>query len=251
MDAVQVPVSVEIIDGGVGVISIDRPDRRNAVNMAVKGAIIAAIEAFSQDERVGAIILTGKGGYFAAGSDVTEMAAKSSAEMKATQGEQVFAALRNCPKPVVAAVEGYALGGGCELALSCDMIVAAENAQFGQPEINLGIMPGAGGTQLLLRTLGKYRAFRMILTGERIDAATAAGYGLVSEISPPGEALARAVELARKIAAKSRPAVRVVKEAMVLGQETSLSVGLAFERQGFLLLFDTPEQKAGMRRFVE
>ncbi len=237
-------------EDGIGVIAINRPARRNALNTAVKAAIIATLETLVADETVSVIVLTGNGGYFVAGSDVAEMASMNAAEIGALQGDRVFLTLRQCPKPVIAAVEGYALGGGSELALACDMIVAAENALFGQPEINLGIMPGAGGTQQLLRAVGKYRAARLSLTGERIDARTAADWGLISELTAPGKALERAMEFARQIAAKSRPATLAVKRALAAGQELPLSQGLKFERDEFIALFDTDEQKAGMKKFL-
>jgi enoyl-CoA hydratase/carnithine racemase len=163
----------------------------------------------------------------------------------------VFQVLRDCPKIVIAAVEGYALGGGCELALSCDMIVAGSGAKLGQPEIRVGIMPGAGGTQRLLRTVGKYRAMKLVLTGEPITAPEAFAAGLVSEVVEDGKALDRALELARTVCSMPPLAVRATKEVMRLGEDAPLEAALALERQAFVLLFDSQDQKEGMQGFLE
>jgi enoyl-CoA hydratase/carnithine racemase len=163
----------------------------------------------------------------------------------------MFTVLRGCPKPLIAAVEGYALGGGCELALSCDLIVAGRGTKFGQPEIRVGIMPGAGGTQRLVRVMGKYRAMKMVLTGEPVSAPDALAMGLVSEVVDDGQALTRALELAHTILAMPPLAVRAIKEVVQLGQDAPLETALALERKAFLTLFDSADQKEGMRAFLE
>jgi enoyl-CoA hydratase/carnithine racemase len=163
----------------------------------------------------------------------------------------VFNVLRACPKILIAAVEGYALGGGCELALCCDLIVAGAGAKFGQPEIRVGIMPGAGGTQRLLRAIGRYRTMKLVLTGEPVEAETALAMGMVSEVTPAGQALARGLDLARTIAGMPQVAVRSIKEVIRLGQDLPLETALALERKAFVLLFDTADQKEGMRAFLE
>ncbi len=186
-----------------------------------------------------------------AGTDVAEMAGMTPTEHTLLATDQVFTTLRRCPKILIAAVEGYALGGGCELALACDLIVAGESAKLGQPEIRVGIMPGAGGTQRLLRAVGKYRAMRMVLTGEPIDAREALGMGLLSDLVPDGTALERAMDLARTISRMPPLAVRAIKEVMQLGQDVPLETALQLERKAFQLLFATKDQKEGMNAFLE
>jgi len=246
-----VPVTFSAGDDGVAVITIDRPRRRNALNLDVKRRLVGAVEALNRDPAVRVIVLTGAGGYFVAGTDINEMASMTPTSHTLQATDQVFTTLRHSTKPLIAAVEGYALGGGCELALACDMIVAAEDARFGQPEIKVGIMPGAGGTQRLLRTIGKYQALRMMLTGEPIDARAAFACGLVSELSPHGAALDQALELARTVAAMPPLAVRAIREAVQLGQDAPLETALQLERKAFQLLFDSADQKEGMRAFLE
>jgi enoyl-CoA hydratase len=196
------------------------------------------------------VILTGEGGVFVAGTDVAEMAGMTPTEHTLLATDQVFTTLRRCPKVLIAAIEGYALGGGCELALACDLIVAGESAKLGQPEIRMGIMPGAGGTQRLLRAVGKYRAMRMVLTGEPVDARDALGMGLLSDLVPDGTALERAMDLARTISRMPPLAVRAIKEVMQLGQDVPLETALQLERKAFQLLFATQDQKEGMNAFL-
>lgn len=236
---------------GIAVLSIERPERRNALNLEVKGRIADEVEALAADDSVQVIVLTGSGGYFVAGTDLAEMVDMTPEDHARLKTERVFTALRQCPKPVIAAVEGYALGGGCELALCCDLIVAGASARLGQPEIRVGIMPGAGGTQKLLRIIGPYRAMKLILTGEPVAAPEALQMGLVSEVVPDGGALERALALAQTILSMPPLAVRAVKEMVKAGQNLPLDGALALERKAFQLLFDTEDQKEGMRAFLE
>jgi enoyl-CoA hydratase len=244
-------VTCEHPENGIAVLTINRPERRNALNLAVKACIAEAIGRLASDPAVRVIVLTGAGGYFVAGTDIAEMATMTPTQHTALATGHVFQVIRDCPKTVIAAVEGYALGGGCELALSCDMIVAGSSAKLGQPEIRVGIMPGAGGTQRLLRTIGKYRAMKLVLTGEAISATEAFAQGLLSEVVADGQALASALELARSVCRMPPLSVRATKEVMRLGQDAPLEAALALERQAFLLLFDSEDQKEGMRAFLE
>jgi enoyl-CoA hydratase len=246
-----VPVTWQMAADGVAVITIDRPRRRNALNLDVKRRLTDAVLELNANADVRVIILTGAGGYFVAGTDIDEMADMTPTIHTLQATDLVFTTLRHSAKPLIAAVEGYALGGGCELALACDMIVAAEGARFGQPEIKVGIMPGAGGTQRLLRTIGKYQALRMMLTGEPIAAKDAFACGLVSELCPDGDALSRAVALGTTIAAMPPLAVRAILEVVELGQDAPLDTALLLERKAFQLLFDSDDQKEGMRAFLE
>jgi enoyl-CoA hydratase/carnithine racemase len=236
---------------GVALLTIDRPARRNALNLAVKRELSDALERLDADESVRAIVLTGAGGYFVAGTDIAEMASMTPTTHTAEATDRVFTVMRNCRKVLIAAVEGYALGGGCELALACDLIVAADTARLGQPEIRVGIMPGAGGTQRLVRTMGKYQALRLVLTGATIDAPAALAAGMVSEVVPHGQARERACALAAEIAAMPPLAVQAILDVVDLGQDVPLATALALERKAFQLLFDTADQREGMRAFLE
>jgi enoyl-CoA hydratase/carnithine racemase len=244
------PVKLRREADGVAVVTMDRPERRNALNLDVKRRLTAIIETLEADPAVRVVILTGAGGVFVAGTDVAEMAGMTPTEHTLLATDQVFTTLRRCPKVLIAAIEGYALGGGCELALACDLIVAGESAKLGQPEIRVGIMPGAGGTQRLLRAVGKYRAMRMVLTGEPVDARDALGMGLLSDLVPDGTALERAMDLARTISRMPPLAVRAIKEVMQLGQDVPLETALHLERKAFQLLFATQDQKEGMNAFL-
>ena len=245
------PVSFSIAAPGVAVITIDRPARRNALNLEVKRLLTDFVLRLGADDGVKVIVLTGAGSYFVAGTDIDEMLDMTPTSHTLNATDQVFTTLRHSTKPLIAAVEGYALGGGCELALACDLIVAAEGARFGQPEIRVGIMPGAGGTQRLLRTIGKYQALRMMLTGEAVTATQAFACGMVSELCPDGEALKRALALAATIAAMPPLAVRAIREVVQQGQDAPLESALLLERKAFQLLFDTQDQQEGMRAFLE
>ena len=237
--------------GAVGILTVDRPERRNALNLRVKREIVDGFAQFEADEQVAVIVLTGAGNCFVAGTDIAEMSEMRPTDHLKLATDQVFHAVRRSSKPVIAAVEGYALGGGCELALACDIIVAAHDAQFGQPEIRVGIMPGAGGTQLLLRTVGRYKTLLWTLTGDMITATDAHAADLVSELVPKGEALKRSIEVATKIAAMPPLAVQAIREVVRVGTDAPLDAALALERRAFAGLFDTRDQKEGMRAFLE
>jgi enoyl-CoA hydratase/carnithine racemase len=232
-------------------VTINRPERRNALNIEVKDRVATAISELEQHRSVRAFVITGAGGAFVAGSDVSEMADLTPVEHTLRVTDRMFSALRDCSKPLIAAVEGYALGGGCELALCCDMIVASETARFGQPEILLGVIPGAGGTQRLLRAVGRYQAMRMLLTGARISATEAHTIGLVSEVVADGDALKRADEIAEDVARMPQLAVAAIKEVVRYGADVPLDTALLLERRAFQVLFDSQDQKEGMRAFLE
>ena len=245
------PVRVSKDEPGLAVITIDRPERRNALNLEVKKLLADCVEALAGDDGVQVIVLTGAGGVFVAGTDIGEMAQMSPTDHTLLATDRVFTVLRQCRKILIAAVEGYALGGGSELALACDMVIAGESARIGQPEIRVGIMPGAGGTQRLLRTVGKYRAMKMMLTGESVTARDALAMGLLSEVVGDGQALDRATSMARSILKMPPLAVRAIKEVVQSGQDAPLETALLLERKTFQLIFDTLDQKEGMRAFLE
>ena len=237
--------------GRVGWITLNRPEALNALNSQVMHDVVAAATAFDADEGIGAIVVTGSERAFAAGADIKEMESKSGLDMIMGDhfGEWArFAAVRT---PVIAAVSGYALGGGCELAMMCDIILAADTAKFGQPEINLGVIPGMGGSQRLLRAVGYYKAAELVLTGRMMDGAEAERAGLVSRVVPAADLLAEAGRTADTIAAKSLPSVYAAKAALDAAMETSLAEGLRLERHAFAALFDTADQKEGMAAFRE
>jgi enoyl-CoA hydratase len=238
-------------DERVGIVTLNRPEQLNALNFQLVRELGDALEALDRDETIGCIVITGAGEKaFAAGADIKEMADKSPVEMM-IGGFEAWEHLRHIRTPLIAAVNGYALGGGCELALHCDMIVASENARFGQPEIAIGIIPGAGGTQRLARTLGKYRTMEMVLTGAQVSAQELANHGLVNRVVPKGEHLTEAIKLAKTVAAQAPIAVRLAKEAVQAAFETSLEEGLEIERKNFFLLFSTEDMREGMRAFIE
>ncbi len=237
--------------GRVGVIRLNRPNALNALNTAMMGEIASAVAAFENDTAIGCLVITGSDKAFAAGADIKEMATKS--YMDAFMGN--FAAtwdrVAHARKPVVAAVAGFALGGGCELAMQCDIIIAADTAKFGQPEIKLGIIPGIGGTQRLTRAVGKAKAMDLILTGRMMDATEAERSGLVARVVPAAELMNEAMKTAATIAALSLPSVMAAKEAVNRAFEISLAEGVGFERRVFHALFATEDQKEGMAAFVE
>jgi enoyl-CoA hydratase len=238
--------------GAVGLITLNRPKALNALCDALVREMGAALDAFEADAAIGAIVITGSERAFAAGADIKEMAGRGYMDVYLadfiTQG---WERVTTCRKPVVAAVAGFALGGGCELAMMCDTIIAAETAKFGQPEITLGVIPGAGGTQRLTRFVGKAKAMDMVLTGRMMDAAEAERSGLVSRIVAPEKLLEEALAVAARIAELSRPAVMIAKEAVNRAFETTLAEGVLFERRAFHSLFATEDQKEGMAAFVE
>jgi enoyl-CoA hydratase/carnithine racemase len=236
----------------VALIKLNRPEALNALNGQLMDELTAALDAAEADEAVRAIVITGSDRAFAAGADIKEMAPKSYAEVFSEDFiTRNWERVTRCRKPVIAAVAGYALGGGCELAMMCDFIIAADNARFGQPEINLGVIPGAGGTQRLTRFVGKSKAMEMVLTGRMMDAAEAERAGLVSRIVPVAELLPAAMAAAKKIASLSPQAVMIAKELVGAAYETPLSQGVRMERRLFHSLFAFDDQKEGMAAFVE
>lgn len=238
--------------GSVGLITINRPRALNALSKGVMSELAAVLDDFETDDAVGAIVLTGNEKAFAAGADIKEMKDQSSVQAYMSNFvSNNWERVTQCRKPVIAAVGGYALGGGCELAMMCDFIIAADNAKFGQPEVTIGILPGAGGTQRLTRFVGKSKAMEMCLTGRMMDAEEAERAGLVSRVVPGTELISEAVKTAEAIAGLSRPVVYMVKEAVNRAYETSLSEGVRFERRLFHAAFAIEDQKEGMTAFVE
>jgi enoyl-CoA hydratase len=237
--------------GAVGLVTLNRPKALNALNAQMIREICAGLEAFEADESIGAVVLAGGEKAFAAGADVKEMTGKTYAEAYLQDFVADWRRVDACRKPLVAAVSGYALGGGCELAMMCDVIVASETAKFGQPEITLGIIPGFGGTQRLARAVGKAKAMDLILTGRMMDAAEAERSGLVARVVAPERVLDEAMELAARIASLPRMAVLAAKEAVTVAFEGGLSEGVRFERRAFQALFATEDQKEGMAAFSE
>ncbi len=235
----------------VGLVTLNRPEVLNALNQASMNELVDALEAFDRGDDVRCVVLAGNGRAFAAGADITEMAGATAAQMLAGYRFQQWERIRKVANPLVAAVHGLALGGGCELAMLCDLIVASETAQFGQPEINLGLMPGAGGTQRLTRAIGKPRAMEMILTGRPVSARQAEAWGLVTKVVPPELVTDEAMRLAREIAAKPPIAVRLAKQAVLKAYDTHLEGGLDYERKSFYLLFATEDRTEGINAFLE
>jgi enoyl-CoA hydratase len=243
-------VIVETHDS-VGLIRLNRPEALNALNSELIGELNQALDAFENDQSIGCIVLTGSEKAFAAGADIKEMQSKSYMDTYMGDFIRKWERLADMRKPVIAAVAGYALGGGCEIAMMCDFILAADTAKFGQPEINLGVMPGAGGTQRLTRFVGKSKAMEMCLTGRMMDAAEAERAGLVSRIVPADQLVDEAIKVAGVIAAKSRPIAMMTKESVNRSYETTLAEGVRFERRLFHSMFATNDQKEGMSAFAE
>ena len=237
--------------GKVGLITLNRPKALNALNTTVLREVVQELKSMDADARIGAIVLTGSEKAFAAGADIKEMQPKTYVEAFMEDFFAGWEEVTRIRKPIIAAVAGFALGGGCELAMLCDFIIAAENAKFGQPEITLGVMPGMGGSQRLTRFVGKSKAMDMCLTGRMMDAAEAERSGLVSRVVPAGELLEEALRAAQKIADFSLPAVIMAKEAVNRSYETTLAEGLRFERRVFHSMFATEDQKEGMAAFTE
>lgn len=245
------PVLVETPAEGVRLLRINRPEARNALNMAVRRLLAEHLKQAAEDDSVRCVVLAGNSEAFAAGADIREMAGATTVEMMNRGVLDLWRATASCPKPVIAAVRGYALGGGCELALICDIVVAGESARFGQPEIKIGIIPGGGGTQRLTAALGKHKAMRYLLTGELFSAREAFDMGLASELAPDEEVEQRAVALASKIAALPPLAVRQLKDVVLRGMDASLDTALALETKALHLLFSSEDQKEGMAAFLE
>lgn len=236
---------------GMAVVTLNRPDKLNSLNLEVKRALVSALDRLGRDDEVRTIVLAGSHRAFAAGSDVAEMRDMTPASHRELKTDELFAALRASEKITIAAVEGYALGGGCELVLACDMIVASETARFGLPEITVGIMPGAGGTQYLARAFGFHRAMYLLLTGDHFGAQEAFEAGLVSKLAPAGQALAEALDLARRIAETPLHSSSAIKRAVRRGMDLGFTQALAHERSLFEALFATHDQREGMTAFLE
>ena len=251
MNTAEGEIIVEHPEPGVAVIRINRPEVHNALNMPVRAELARQIALLDGDADVRAIVITGGEKVFAAGADLVELRARKLHDKAFRESRSAWEAIEACRVPIIAAVNGLALGGGCELALHCDIIIAGESANLGQPEVKLGIMPGAGGTQRFLRATGKFAAMRYLLTGDYIPAPVALAMGLISEVVPDAEVQAHALNLARKIAALPPLAVDAIKEAVELGADASLETGLVLERKSFQLLFGTEDRDEGIAAFLE
>jgi enoyl-CoA hydratase len=242
---------VASVEDQIGIIQLNRPEALNALNDHLLSELADILEKFLKDDEVRCMIIAGGEKSFCAGADVNEMILREPEDILDRFTSSIFGLLRHCPKPVIAAVSGYCFAGGCELALACDMIVASETAKFGQPEINVGIMPGAGGTQRWTRTVGKARAMEIVLTGAPIGARKALEWGVVNRVVPFEELLNEAKRLAAAIVAKPSLAVRMAKDAVLKAQDLPLESGLDYENRLFAMLFGTQDQKEGMRAFLE
>jgi enoyl-CoA hydratase len=240
-------------EGRVAVLTVNRPEKMNALNEQVRDEMLRALAALETDDAVGVVVVTGAGEKsFIAGADIGEFAGRKPFDQRhAMRSPRIFDVMAAFPKPVIAMINGFCLGGGCELALSCDLRIASDKARFGQPEINLGLIPGGGGTQRLPRQVGLGHAMRLILTGEMIGAAEAREIGLVEKVVPAAELRAATLELAAKIASKSPLAVRVAKEAVRASQRLSIEDGLVYERDLFCLCFSTADKEEGVRAFLD
>jgi len=237
--------------GGIAHIQLNRPKELNALNLELMSELKSALQGLDKNEAVKVIVLSGNEKAFAAGADIKQMAGKSAIDMYEVDQFSTWDAIKKIKKPIIAAVSGFALGGGCELAMLCDMIVASETAKFGQPEIKIGVMPGAGGTQRLTRAVGKALAMEMVLTGKFIDAAEAYRVGLINRVVPVELFLEEAFRLAAGVAEMSPVAIKLAKESVLKAFDSSLEEGLHFERKNFYLLFASEDQKEGMQAFVE
>jgi enoyl-CoA hydratase len=236
---------------GIALIQLFRPKELNALNPQLMQEVRDALQQFDKNDAVKVIIITGNDQAFAAGADIKQMADKSAIDMQVMDQFSTWDQIRRTKKPIIAAVSGFALGGGCEFVMTCDMVIASETAKFGQPEIKIGTMPGAGGTQRLTKAIGKAKAMELILTGRFLSAHEAHFYGLVNKVVPVEMYMHEAVELAKEIAQMSTIAVQLAKEAVNRSFETQLDEGLMFERKNFYLTFASEDQKEGMRAFIE
>jgi len=244
-------IIAETKDGGVALITLNRPDALNALNDALITELGHAIDGYEADDAIGCIVITGSEKAFAAGADIKEMQAKTYMDAYKSNFISTWERVAKCRKPVIAAVNGFALGGGCELAMMCDFILAGDGAKFGQPEVKLGILPGAGGSQRLTRFVGKSKAMEMCLTGRMMDAAEAERSGLASRVVPAAELLEDALKTAAAIAGMSKTTCMMVKESVNRSYETTLAEGILFERRVFHAAFATEDQKEGMAAFAE
>jgi len=239
------------VEDKIGIVQLNRPEAFNALNDHLLSELADVLKHFVKDDEVRCIIIAGGEKAFCAGADLKEMVTRGPKDILDRFTSSIFGLLRHCPKPTIAAVSGYCFAGGCELALACDMIVASDTAKFGQPEINVGIIPGAGGTQRWTRTAGKARAMEIVLTGAPIDARKAMEWGIVNRVVPFEELLNEAKRLAATIAAKPQLAARMAKDAVLKAQDMTLENGLDYENRLFAMLFGTEDQKEGMRAFLE
>jgi len=238
-------------EGNIGIVQLNRPKVLNVLSFGLMKELVGALEELDKDHSINVIILTGSDRAFAAGADLAEMSQHTSTDLMLSRRFELWDRIRRVSKPIVAAVSGYCLGGGNELAMNCDLIIAAETATFGQPEVNVGIMPGAGGTQRLTRAVGKYKAMEMILTGKSISADEALRVGLVNRIVPVASLLEEAKRIATEIASKPPLAIRAAKQAVLRAQDTTIEVGIELERKAFYTLFATEDGKEGMKAFLE
>ncbi|MBF4489482.1 enoyl-CoA hydratase/isomerase family protein [Psychrobacter sp. N25K4-3-2] len=241
----------ETLDNGVSLITLNRPKVRNALNTELREKMAEIFIKLNDDPKTKAIVLTGGDKVFAAGADINDFLTTKTVDVYLRHSERYWDAITNCRKPIIAAVNGYALGGGCELAMHADIIVAGKSAKFGQPEIKIGLMPGAGGTQRLFRVIGKHKAMKLILTGDMISADAADQMGLVSEVVEDEATINRAIEIAEQLAGYSPIALTQIKEVANLGVDMPLQAALALERKAFQILFDTEDQKEGAKAFLE
>lgn len=239
------------IEPPLAIIRLNRPKVLNALNFELLREIVDALESFDKDDRIRVNILTGSDDAFSAGADIKELSEATPVDLINENKFALWDRLKRISKPIIGAISGHTLGGGCELAMNCDIIIASETAKFGQPEINIGIMPGAGGTQRLTRTIGKFRAMEMILTGQPINAREAEKHGLVNRVYPVESYFEESKKLALQIAQKAPVATRLAKEAILKSFDTPLEEGLQFERRNFYLLFSTEDMKEGMKAFTE
>lgn len=239
------------IEPPLAIIRLNRPKVLNALNFELLREIVDALESFDKDDRIRVNILTGSDDAFSAGADIKELSEATPVDLINENKFALWDRLKKISKPIIGAISGHTLGGGCELAMNCDIIIASETAKFGQPEINIGIMPGAGGTQRLTRTIGKFRAMEMILTGQPINAREAEKHGLVNRVYPVESYFEESKKLAVQIAQKAPVATRLAKEAILKSFDTPLEEGLQFERRNFYLLFSTEDMKEGMKAFTE
>lgn len=238
-------------EGMVGIIQLNRPQALNALSRQLQSEAAQALNEFDQNPAVRCVIVTGNDRAFSAGADIKEMSAQSSGAMLDRFGDSILTRVRRARKPIIAAVSGYCFGGGCELALGCDMIVASETAQFGQPEIKIGVIPGGGGTQRWTRIVGKARAMEIMLTGDPISAQQALAWGIINRVVPVESYMAEAKKLASAIAGRAPLAARMAKEAVLKAQDIALEHGLDYESRMFTMLFSTEDQKEGMQAFIE
>jgi len=238
-------------EDNIGIVQLNRPKNLNALSSGLMKELVNALEDLDKDQSINVIILTGNDRAFAAGADLAEMSQHTPVDLVLSRRFELWDKIRKVSKPIIAAVSGYCLGGGNELAMNCDLIIASETATFGQPEVNVGIMPGAGGTQRLTRAVGKYKAMEMILTGKSISAEEALRVGLVNRIVPVESVLSEAKKVATEIASKPPLSIRAAKEAVLRAQDTTIEVGIELERKAFYTLFATEDGKEGMKAFLE